>query len=110
MEHHRINFARCIPVSVLAQTGLSFDLSTASGKLMRTMMAGLAEFERDLIRERVSQVSPPPGPAAWRSAGNLASGPPTRRPSVCLPCTAMGCPIGLSVAMSGFPRIPSWRS
>jgi putative DNA-invertase from lambdoid prophage Rac len=36
-------------VSVLAQTGLSFDLSTASGKLMRTIMAGLAEFERDLI-------------------------------------------------------------
>jgi len=34
-------------VSVLAQTGLSFDLSTASGKLMRTIMAGLAEFERD---------------------------------------------------------------
>jgi putative DNA-invertase from lambdoid prophage Rac len=40
-------------VSVLAQTGLSFDLSTAGGKLMRTIMAGLAEFERDLIRERV---------------------------------------------------------
>jgi len=32
--------------SVLAQTGLSFDLSTASGKLMRTIMVGLAEFER----------------------------------------------------------------
>src|SRR5262245_47501231 len=27
-------------VSVLAQIGLSFDLSTASGKLMRTIMAG----------------------------------------------------------------------
>ena len=40
-------------VSVLAQTGLSFDLSTASGKLMRTIMAGLAEFERDLIRDRI---------------------------------------------------------
>jgi DNA invertase Pin-like site-specific DNA recombinase len=39
--------------SWLAQTGLSFDLSTASGKLRRTIMAGLAEFERDLIRERV---------------------------------------------------------
>jgi len=33
-------------VSVLAQTGLSFDLSTASGKLMRTIMAGLAEFDK----------------------------------------------------------------
>jgi hypothetical protein len=30
-----------------------FDLSTSSGKLMRTIMAGMAEFERDLIRERV---------------------------------------------------------
>lgn len=40
-------------VSILAQTGLSFDLSTASGKLMRAIRAGLAEFERDLIRERV---------------------------------------------------------
>ena len=40
-------------VSVLALNGLSFDLYTASGKLMRTIMAGLAEFERDLIRERV---------------------------------------------------------
>jgi putative DNA-invertase from lambdoid prophage Rac len=40
-------------VSVLAQNGLSFDLSTPTGKLMRTIMAGLAEFERDIIRERV---------------------------------------------------------
>jgi len=40
-------------VSVLAQTALSFDLSTASGKLMRTIMAGLAEFERNLTRDRV---------------------------------------------------------
>jgi putative DNA-invertase from lambdoid prophage Rac len=37
-------------VSVLAQTGLSFDLSTASGQLMRMIMARLAELERDLIR------------------------------------------------------------
>jgi putative DNA-invertase from lambdoid prophage Rac len=40
-------------VSVLVQTGLSFELSTATGKLMRTIMADLAEFEHDLIRERV---------------------------------------------------------
>src|SRR6516162_8499361 len=40
-------------VSVLAQHGLTFDLSSSSGKLMRTIMAGLAEFERVLIRERV---------------------------------------------------------
>lgn len=40
-------------ISIVAQTGLSFDLGTPSGKLLRTLMAGLAEFERDLIRERV---------------------------------------------------------
>jgi putative DNA-invertase from lambdoid prophage Rac len=40
-------------VSIIAQTGLSFDLATPSGKLLRTLMAGLAEFERDLIKERV---------------------------------------------------------
>jgi len=51
-------------VSVLAQTGLSFDLSTSSGKLMRTIMAGLAEFERDLIRDRVKS-----GLAAARARG-----------------------------------------
>jgi DNA invertase Pin-like site-specific DNA recombinase len=51
-------------VSVLAQTGLSFDLSTASGNLMRTIMTGLAEFERDLIRDRVKS-----GLAAARARG-----------------------------------------
>jgi len=49
---------------VFAQTGLSFDLSTASGKLMRTIMTGLAEFERDLIRDRVKS-----GLAAARAKG-----------------------------------------
>jgi putative DNA-invertase from lambdoid prophage Rac len=34
----------------VAQTGLSFDLSTASGQLMRMIMARLAELEHDLIR------------------------------------------------------------
>ena len=51
-------------VSVLAQNGLSFDLSTSTGKLMRTIMAGLAEFERDLIHDRVKS-----GLAAARPRG-----------------------------------------
>jgi putative DNA-invertase from lambdoid prophage Rac len=62
-------------VSVLAQTGLSFDLATASGKLLRTIMAGLAEFERDLIRERVKS-----GIDAARARG-VALGRPKGRPS-----------------------------
>src|SRR5262249_20045509 len=63
-------------VSVLAQTGLSFDLSTASGKLMRTIMAGLAEFERDLIRERVKS-----GLAAAKARGVKLGRQVGQRPS-----------------------------
>jgi putative DNA-invertase from lambdoid prophage Rac len=40
-------------VSVIAQSGMDFDLTTPQGKLMVTMLAGFAEFERALIKERV---------------------------------------------------------
>lgn len=40
-------------VSLIAQSGLQFDLQTSQGKLIASIMASLAEFERDLIRERV---------------------------------------------------------
>lgn len=40
-------------VSLIAQTGMEFDLSTPFGKLVATFMAGLATFERDLCRERI---------------------------------------------------------
>lgn len=40
-------------VSLVAQTGLTFDLSTPQGKLVANLMASLAEFEHDLLRERV---------------------------------------------------------
>lgn len=40
-------------VSVIAQTGLQFDLRSPQGKLFSSLMAALAEFERDLLRERV---------------------------------------------------------
>ena len=39
--------------SLIAQTGLTFDLSTPQGKLIANLMASLAEFEHDLLRERV---------------------------------------------------------
>ena len=61
---------------------------------MRTIMAGLAEFERDLIRDRVKS-----GLAAARArAVNLgakwANVPRTRRPSRCSGCMPTGCHIG----------------
>ena len=40
-------------VSVIAQTGLQFDLRSPQGKLFSSLMDALAEFERDLLRERV---------------------------------------------------------
>lgn len=39
--------------SLLCLNGLSMDTSTAAGKLIVSIMGGIAEFERDLIRERV---------------------------------------------------------
>lgn len=50
---HTLNDLQAWGVSLIAQTGLQFDLSTPQGKLIATMMAALAEFERDLLRERV---------------------------------------------------------
>ena len=40
-------------ISLFSQTGLQFDLGTPQGKLIASLMAVLAEFERDLLRERV---------------------------------------------------------
>jgi putative DNA-invertase from lambdoid prophage Rac len=40
-------------VSLIAQTGSQFALRSAQGKLIASPMAALAEFERDLLRERV---------------------------------------------------------
>jgi DNA invertase Pin-like site-specific DNA recombinase len=63
-------------VSVLAQTGLAFDLATSTGKLMCTIMAGIATFERDLIRERVKS-----GLAAARAKGKKLGRQAGHRPS-----------------------------
>ena len=51
-------------VSLIAQTGLQLDLRSAQGKLIASLMAALAEFERDLLRERVRS-----GIAAARKRG-----------------------------------------
>ncbi|MCI0556925.1 MAG: recombinase family protein [Nitrososphaera sp.] len=41
------------------------DTTSATGKLVMTFFAGMAEFERDLIRERTKRWSSR-GPGAWR--------------------------------------------
>ena len=54
---HLVNLAqdlndRDIGIRVLAGQGASIDTTTASGKLVFAIFAALAEFERELIRER----------------------------------------------------------
>jgi DNA invertase Pin-like site-specific DNA recombinase len=61
-------------VSLVAQTGVQFDLRTAQGKLIASLMAALAEFERDLLRERVRS-----GIAAARKRGVVFGRQPGQR-------------------------------
>lgn len=63
-------------VSLVAQTGLTFDLSTPQGKLIANLMSSLAEFEHDLLRERVQS-----GIAAAKARGQTFGRRPGYRPS-----------------------------
>ena len=62
-------------VSVIAISGLAFDLSTPHGRMLATVIAGIAEFERELIRERVRS-----GLAAARARGKRLGRRPGQRP------------------------------
>ena len=61
-------------VSLIAQTGLQFDLSTPQGRLIAQLMAALAEFERDLVSERVRS-----GLAAAKARGKILGRRPGQR-------------------------------
>ncbi len=63
-------------VSLIAQSGLTFDLSTPQGKLIASLMASLAEFETDLLRERVRS-----GIAAAKARGQVFGRQKGYRPS-----------------------------
>jgi putative DNA-invertase from lambdoid prophage Rac len=61
--------------SVIAMSGLALDLSTPHGRMLATVLAGIAEFERELIRERVRS-----GMAAAKARGKRLGRQPGQRP------------------------------
>ena len=71
---HTLQDLQAWEVSLVAQTGVQFDLRTAQGKLIASLMAALAEFERDLLRERVRS-----GIAAARKRGVVFGRQPGQR-------------------------------
>ena len=62
-------------VSVVAVSGMTFELDTPHGRMMATMLAGIAQFERDLLSERVKS-----GLAAARARGKKLGRQPGQRP------------------------------
>lgn len=57
-------------VSLVAQNGFTFDLTTPHGKMIASIMATLAEFERDLLKERIKS-----GIANARAKGKIFGRP-----------------------------------
>jgi DNA invertase Pin-like site-specific DNA recombinase len=62
-------------VSVIAMDGLAFDLSTPHGRMMATIIAGIADFERGLLQERIRS-----GIAAAKARGKRLGRQPGQRP------------------------------
>jgi DNA invertase Pin-like site-specific DNA recombinase len=62
-------------VSVIALNGMAFDLSTPHGRMIATVLAGIAEFERELIQERIRSSI-----AAAKARGKRLGRQPGQRP------------------------------
>ena len=62
-------------VSVMAMSGMTFERDTPHGRMMAPMLAGIAQFERDLLSERVKS-----GLAAARARGKKLGRQPGQRP------------------------------
>ena len=63
-------------VSVIAMNGIAFDLGSPYGRMMATILAGIAEFERELIQERIRS-----GMAAAKARGKRFGRQSGQRPS-----------------------------
>jgi DNA invertase Pin-like site-specific DNA recombinase len=55
--------------------GMTFDLATPHGRMIATVLAGIAEFERELIQERIRS-----GIAAAKAHGKRLGRQPGQRP------------------------------
>jgi putative DNA-invertase from lambdoid prophage Rac len=84
-----LNELQTYGVSLIAQNGFSFDMATPHGKMLAGVMASLAEFERDLLKERIRS-----GIANARSKGKIFGRPPGGR-------TADDCPEILEMRKQG---------
>ena len=62
-------------VSLVALNGMAFDLTTPHGRMMATLLAGIAEFERELTQERIRS-----GIAAAKARGKWLGRQPGQRP------------------------------
>ena len=62
-------------VSLVALNGMTFDLTTPHGRMMATLLAGVAEFERELTVERIRS-----GIAAAKARGKKLGRQPGQRP------------------------------
>ncbi len=56
-------------------SGMTFELATPHGRMMATMLAGITQFERDLLSERVKS-----GLVAARARGKKLGRQPGQRP------------------------------
>ena len=72
---HTVKQLETCRVSVIAMNGLTFDLATPHDRMLATVIAGIAEFERELIRERVRS-----GLAAAKARGKRLGRRPGQRP------------------------------
>jgi putative DNA-invertase from lambdoid prophage Rac len=62
-------------VSLVALNGMAFDLGTPHGRMIATVLAGIAEFERELVQERIRS-----GIAAAKARGKCLGRQPGQRP------------------------------
>ena len=60
---------------MIALNGIAFDLTTPHGRVIATVLAGIAEFERELLQERLRF-----GIAAAKARGKRLGRQPGQRP------------------------------